>query len=875
MVVTPTLAKVGGDTLTYTIEIRNTGAYTATGVVLSDTIPTGTTYNGGAKASDGSLLSFANGALQWTGNVGFDSLVSIQFSVQILPTYNGTVHNVASINHPSFSQPVLIEAYTVVTDQPILAISKSSSPEKIGPNQPLIYEINVTNQGQTGNLSLTVTDTVPKNATFLASVGGGSYDKKKNLVTWTRDLNLPTGASSIFTFTVQVNDVPSGTMITNDQYGVRSLETGLTAGQPYTVTVTGPVFLIDKKILPDPPGSNGTATYELTLLNQGSRSTDIIVTDRVPGGVTYSSGGDSFTNGVVTWNLDQLDTGETAVFSYTVSIGDVMGVPIVNSDYKACSAEDVCQAGLPLSSLIQGPNFALSGWLDPIAKKPGGGTGPVTPTLVIENLGPGSALDATATLFFKRISVSQNDLVSIPRGKFSPGPTCGDKCLTYLWNGDIYAGETITITTIEGQNSIGGDEGTVYSATITISDTLGITSTAPISATALGHVTHFSNLIPTKTAPPVIGAGQNMTYTISVFNSGLSTDVPPYPVLTDTLPLNTTLVSISDGGTSQTTGGGTVISWALPAMSPGDVVNRSFEVQVDPDLISGTQIINSNYGTSWFNLSATGVLSNTGESITTTVREVGLIDSFKTVEPEHLLPGPGGVFTYVLHIINSGPLSLGNVQVNDTLPWEHSTYQRDAIATSGDIISDVVNLNWNGSVAPYSTELITYTVLVDDGYSGPLTNTAVITQPNLLEPVPIEAIGYVTDKPVLKIWKTANLPEVKAGGELLYTLTVENLGEIATGLVVTDPLPVNTEYVTNSATASGQLTGNGLSWQIPFLQPGDQRALLFRVRVTGGQEVTNQDYQVTCKEGVSTTGSPIVTPVDSGNRILLPLVTRP
>jgi uncharacterized repeat protein (TIGR01451 family) len=43
--VTPTLAGTGGATLYYTIEIRNTGATTATDVTLVDTLPTGVTYN--------------------------------------------------------------------------------------------------------------------------------------------------------------------------------------------------------------------------------------------------------------------------------------------------------------------------------------------------------------------------------------------------------------------------------------------------------------------------------------------------------------------------------------------------------------------------------------------------------------------------------------------------------------------------------------------------------------------------------------------------------------------------------------------------------------------------------------------------------------
>jgi len=46
--VTPTLAYVGGETLLYTIEVRNTGAYTADDVTVTDFVPDVTSYNGDA-----------------------------------------------------------------------------------------------------------------------------------------------------------------------------------------------------------------------------------------------------------------------------------------------------------------------------------------------------------------------------------------------------------------------------------------------------------------------------------------------------------------------------------------------------------------------------------------------------------------------------------------------------------------------------------------------------------------------------------------------------------------------------------------------------------------------------------------------------------
>jgi uncharacterized repeat protein (TIGR01451 family) len=873
-VVSPTLAHTGGATLHYTVEILNTGAYTAQSVSFSDPIPANTSYKGDAHSSSGNDPTFSNGALSWVGDVGFDSSVEITFSVVVASSFSGMVKNQAVIDHPSIPKPVTVTAETVVTDHPIFSIRKSSKPDKPGPNKAITYSITVSNQGQpASDLPITVTDQVPTDTTLLSIGPDGTADPTGTLVTWKRTVSLDTGAESVFLFTANVNDVVSGTVVTNSDYKVSSSETGVVAGEPYTVTVISPILSITKAISPDPPGSNQPMTYTLTVFNTGSEATNLVVQDRVPSGVSYVSGG-AISNGIVYWSLPKLDSGKFARFSFVAYVGDVADLDLLNSDYSVCSSEGVCKFGTPLKSLVIGPTFQGTADMDPVAKKPGGGTGPVTPTLTIKNLGPGNALDAFARLSFSNISVQLKDLVTKPaRGSYSKGPSCGLNCVSYNWVGNISTGETITFTTNGGQSTIGGDEGTLYTATIEITDTLGVTTTKPVSVTAIGKVTHLANLIATKTAPDAIGAGQTMTYTLAVYNSGLSTDTPPSPWLTDTVPLSTTLMSVSDGGIVTTIDGRSVISWTLPAMSPGEIVYRNFSVMVDPDLISGTQIINSDYGAAWFNI-GDGILSNPGEPYTTTVKEIGLIDSFKTVTPNLVRLGTGNILTYTVHVVNSSPMPLYGVMVDDLLPWQDSTYQRDAVATAGQIISDIAGIKWIGNVGAYSSQLITFTVLVDPDFQGAITNTATISHPTLLEDVIVKAVAYVTNEPVLRIFKTASPNPVSLGGELLYSLDVVNLGQQATSLVLTDTIPLNVQYIEGSASSSGQLIGRQIRWEFPVLPAGENLVFTFRVTVLVGKQVVNDQYRVTCTEGVSYSGPPIITLIQKppGNIIFIPFM---
>lgn len=876
LTVTPTLAGTNGVTLTYRVEMVNTGAYTAYSSTLMAPLPYPSTYiTSSASASSGITPTVVSDTLVWTGTVGFDASVFLTYSVQVSPGYAGLVLNTAVISQALLLEPITLTAETRLTDTPLLNLSKTAVPEVAGPNGWLTYTLWVENVGQTAvNLPITVTDEVPLSTTLAAVGPDGISDTLGTVVTWTRAITLAYGEVTTFTFTVLVDDVTSGTVILNDQYALSST-LGMTSGLPYSNTIIDPILSLNKTTWPDPPGSNREMTYTLHVLNQGSLATNLVITDEVPANVAYVRGGTE-NSGIVSWDLPLLGTNETADFTYTVFISDIANVAIINEHYTVCADEGDCAHGAVLSSTIGGANFAVTAVLNPIAKKPGGGGGPVTPTLTLENLGPGNALGAQAILEFGRISVSANDLYAIPAVGTTPpfpnGPLCGNNCVAYEWVGSLNVGDVVTFTTFTGQSTIGGSEGTPYTTTIIISDSLSNGSTQPISATAVGHVTHFSNLIPNKTAPSALGAGQLLTYTINVWNSALTTDLPP--TLTDTVPVSTSLVAISDGGVSLTVGSQTVVSWTLPNMGSGDRLARWFTVQVDPGLVSGTQIINDDYWTRWFETNVGAVYSHTGTAVTTTVYEVGLIDSFKVVSPVLSLPSDDLVLTYEVHLVNSSALTLTDVSMSDVLPWQDTTYQRDAVVSAGTLMSDIVSLHWTGDLAPFSEEVVTFTVQVDPGFEGVITNTAVISQADLAMPVSVTAVAYVTTAPVLHITKTASPNAVDTGDEILYTIHVQNSGQLATNLLITDSLPVDTTYVTGSASGGGVLVGDELQWQLLSLDSGESASFTFRALVgSGSNAIINANYGVVSDEGAVDHGAPVTTP-RNGSTVFLPFAAR-
>ena len=168
------------------------------------------------------------------------------------------------------------------------------------------------------------------------------------------------------------------------------------------------------------------------------------------------------------------------------------------------------------------------------------------------------------------------------------------------------------------------------------------------------------------------------------------------------------------------------------------------------------------------------------------------------------------------------------------------------------------------------------TVLVDPDFKGAITNTALISHPDLLQEIMVDAVAYITDEPILRITKSASPDPVPADSALKYTIRVVNLGQLATSLIITDAIPIGASYVPDSTSGGGILEDDILVWNTPLLQPGEDSYYTFQVEVGNGSEVINDRYGVISAEGVSATGDPVVTVIIGGiQNIYLPILSKP
>ena len=190
-----------GDTLRYTINATNNGQDASVGTVLTDAIPTGTTYLAGSLTSGGTALtdttgddagSYNAGTNKLTVNVGTGATSALGGTVNVAAsiatiTFNAVVNaniadgasipNTASLAYKGNQTGVAVAgASNAVTTPAVrhhsaLAITKTANLTRVqkAAATPVTYTLTATNSGPYNDPGVTVTDTLPTGAVVVSA----------------------------------------------------------------------------------------------------------------------------------------------------------------------------------------------------------------------------------------------------------------------------------------------------------------------------------------------------------------------------------------------------------------------------------------------------------------------------------------------------------------------------------------------------------------------------------------------------------------------------------------------------------------------------------------------------------------------------------
>ncbi|MHB8828971.1 MAG: DUF7507 domain-containing protein [Syntrophales bacterium] len=358
----------------------------------------------------------------------------------------------------------------------------------------------------------------------------------------------------------------------------------------------------------------------------------------------------------------------------------------------------------------------------------------------------------------------------------------------------------------------------VNRATVRFSDAGG-NPLSPVNDTISAPLAAAPRLRLEKTADSEpVADGASLTYTLRHENSG---NAPASGVkVVDTLPAGLIFQSASAGGAYLAAD--RTVTWNLGTSSPGNSGTLTVTVQVQAGLAVGTRIINT------ASISSAEGPAETA-TLTTTVGAGSNLILTKSATPAKV--APNGVITYSLFCRNSGNKDALQVLVTDRIP-AGSAYVSGSATPPGSLFDG--SLFWPlGTIPAGGQKTIVFQIRV-----GALARTGdtIVNLGTVSSATETKSsntvVSYITYNPLLALKMEMDTPDpVRAGANVTYTIQVENPGDIPlTGVVLHDPLPAGTSFVSAGSGGAVSADGRQVDWTIGTLAVGETKT--FKVTVS-------------------------------------------
>ncbi len=280
-------------TFTYRITVSSVGLQTAEGVVVTDTLPPGTTYvsalSAGANCGDnaGVVTCTVKNPMAPTDEVIIDITVIAPSPVD--DTRISNTVTVSSTNEPfaNTGNNKDTEETVVLAPRSDVTLTKISDPTFVEGDEDVTYILVAKNLGPDPAENVIVTDTLPANAAFVSSSDPECGDPVGGNVTCSLG-NIAPGGEKIVNIVMHSPHVTRNKMLENSAFVAADNELYVQTGNNLAVANTPviappPDLVVTKTDSADPVLRLGFYSYSITILNQGlGDALDVVVTDTLP-----------------------------------------------------------------------------------------------------------------------------------------------------------------------------------------------------------------------------------------------------------------------------------------------------------------------------------------------------------------------------------------------------------------------------------------------------------------------------------------------------------------------------------------------------------------------------------------------------------------
>ena len=812
-----------GANITYTQVVTNNGPSAADNATVVTAVPANTTF-----ISESAPLGWSciTPGINNTGNVictdtNFAGSTSGTFTMVVkvnTGVTNGTVItnsvSVASSATDPNSANNTAAATTVVgtTSQAQMTVTNAASPNPVVAGSTITYTQTATNSGAGAATNPTLTENTPTNTTFFSISSPPGTTCTTPAVGGTGAISCtsasaPAGSSGTVVLVVKVNaGTASGTVIT-DTVTVNATNQAFGSNSAVATDVVASATQADLALTttasPNAVLAGDDITYTQTVTNNGpATATGATFTEATPTNTTFQS-----VSAPAGWTCTTPAIGATGTIACTnpsVASGVAADIVVVLNVPSTVTAASITAAS-SVSATTSDPNSANnstsvttnvivacdltvtnSGTPSPVTAGSN-----ITYTQTITNHGPANCSSATLT----EPTPANTTFVSVAAVTTGGGTwTCPNTGPISCTNVSVTPGSVGTITAVFKVNA-GTAAGTLITDTDTGSTGTRDTNPSDNSATvtiAVSSATQADLSVTNSGSPNPATAGSNITYTQSVTNAGPAT--ANAPVFTDTLPANTTAVSLT-GPAGWTCVLASLTCTDTTTMAANTTANFTFVVTVNAGVASGTTITQTD------SVASTTSDPNSGNNSVTIGIPVGSsADVSVTNTPNPVPVQAGNNITYTQVVSNAGPSAASGVTLTNTLPANTTAVSltgpagwtctlatltcTDPTLASGSpaTISYVVKVTAGTAAGTAVNETATVTSTTSDSNSA--NNTAVASD--------VVALATQAD---LVVTNSGTPTSVSPGSNVTYTQTVTNNGPAAaTGTTFSETLPPNTNF---------------------------------------------------------------------------------
>ena len=831
-----------GDTVTYTVTVKNEGDGNAADVVIVDTLGKGLEY------------------ISSTGN--YDNKTNtITWKVNLASGETKTFTVVAKIvGYTDVTNEVTVGNKTAIVNVDIPEIIPTKDVNNTTPNfgDTVEYTVTVNNNANTAAKQVVIVDTLGKGLKFINASHNGKYDEVTRTITWIVDLDA--GESVVFSVNATV-----------EAYGNIN-NTVVVGNKSFTKNITVPEITPIKKVENTVPNFGEEVTYFISVFNSAVvDAKHVVVVDHLDKGLKYIS---SSHNGVydaathtVTWIVD-IDADSSIDLTVT-AVAEAYGV-LSNNVFvgdKSASADVTVPEIIPGKSVdVENPNFGdtvtytvtvtnngivdakhvvvvdhLDKGLKYFSSSHNGVYDEASHTVTwVVDIGAGSSIDLTVTAVADEYGVLTNDVtvgdktasVDVVVPEITPdktaniaNPNFGDNVTYTVTVSNEGIGDANNVVIVdrlgEGLTFVSASDNGVWdpvkrTVTWIVDLAKGESKTFKVNATVSGYGNVTNSLVvgnktagvnvtvpeinPDKTvnvANP--NFGDDVTYSVTVTNVGIG-DAKGV-VVKDTLGKGLKFISATGNYTFDEATN--TVTWIVD-LAKGE--SKTFKVNAT---VVG-------YG----NVTNTVIVGNKTFNKNVTVPE---INPNKTVNNE--IPNFGDDVTYTVTVSNDGIGDAKAVVVRDVL----GEGLKFVSATGNYTFDEATNtITWIVDLAKGESRTF-YVNATVSGY-GNVSNSLVVGNKTASVNVTV---------PEINPNKTANIENPNFGDNVTYTVTVSNDGiDDANNVVVKDTLGKGLKFISATGNYTFDEATNTVTW-IVDLAKGESKTFKVNATVVGYGNVTN------------------------------------